>query len=82
MQQIFDWLKQLGMSEYAERFVENHIDESIIRDLTDQDLKDLGVGSLGHQRQLLRAIQELGDHPHSHQIGGGGCDRTDCPRCC
>jgi len=54
MQQIFDWLKQLGMSEYAERFVENHIDESIIRDLTDQDLKDLGVGSMGHQRQLLR----------------------------
>ena len=63
MQQIADWLKELDMSEYAERFVENHIDESIIRDLTDQDLKDLGVGSLGHRRKLLRAIQELGETP-------------------
>jgi class 3 adenylate cyclase len=61
MQQITDWLKQLGMSEYTERFVENHIDESIIRELTDQDLKDLRVGSLGHRRKLLRAIQELGE---------------------
>src|SRR5262249_8183380 len=58
MQQA-DWLKQLGMSEYTERFVENHIDESIIRELTDEDLKDLGVGSLGHRRKLLRAIQQL-----------------------
>jgi len=60
MQQA-DWLKQLGMSEYTERFVENHIDESIIRELTDEDLKDLGVGSLGHRRKLLRAIQQLGE---------------------
>jgi class 3 adenylate cyclase len=63
MQQIVDWLEKLGMSEYMERFVENHIDESIIRELTDQDLKDLGVVSLGHRRKLLRAIQELGKTP-------------------
>ena len=55
MQQITDWLKQLGMSEYAERFAENGIDISVLRDLTDQDLKDLGV-SLGHRRKMLRAI--------------------------
>ena len=46
MQRIADWLKKLGMSEYADRFVENHIYESIIRELTDQDLNDLGVVSL------------------------------------
>jgi hypothetical protein len=59
MQPIADWLKKLGMSEYAERFAENHIDESIIRELTDQDLKDLGVVSLGHRRKMLRAIREV-----------------------
>ena len=58
MQQIADWLKQLGMSEYAERFAENGIDISVLRDLTDQDLKELGV-SLGHRRKMLRAIAEL-----------------------
>jgi class 3 adenylate cyclase len=67
MQQIADWLKQLGMSEYAERFVESDIDTSVLRDLTDQDLKELGV-SLGHRRKMLRAIAELaGAAPTSPQ---------------
>ena len=58
MQEIADWLKTLGLSEYAARFAENDIDISVLRDLTDQDLKDLGV-SLGHRRKMLRAIAEL-----------------------
>jgi class 3 adenylate cyclase len=58
MQQIADWLKKLGMSEYVDRFAENGIDISVLRDLTDQDLKDIGV-LLGHRRKILRAIGEL-----------------------
>jgi hypothetical protein len=58
MQQIADWLKTLGMPEYAERFAESDIDTSVLRDLTDQDLKELGV-SLGHRRKMLRSIAEL-----------------------
>src|SRR6202050_1595398 len=63
MQEIADWLKSLGMSEYAQRFAENDVDCTILGDLTDQDLKDLGVASLGHRRKLLRAIIALGDAP-------------------
>jgi class 3 adenylate cyclase len=59
MQQIADWLGKIGMSEYAQRFAENNIDFAILGDLTDQDLKELGVSSLGHRRKLLRAIGEL-----------------------
>ncbi len=58
MQQIADWLKELGMSEYALRFAENDVDTSALRHLTDQDLKELGV-SLGHRRKMLAAIAEL-----------------------
>jgi class 3 adenylate cyclase/predicted ATPase len=58
MQEIADWLKTLGLSEYAARFAENRIDFSVLRDLTDQDLKDLGV-VLGDRRKMLRAIGEL-----------------------
>src|ERR1051325_4265039 len=58
MQQIADWLKQLGMSEYAQRFAENGIDVAALRYLTDQDLKDIGV-LLGHRRIMLAAIAEL-----------------------
>ncbi|MGA9440659.1 MAG: adenylate/guanylate cyclase domain-containing protein, partial [Pseudolabrys sp.] len=58
MQQIADWLKKLGMSEYAQRFAENDIDMAVLPDLTDQHLKDLGV-SLGHRLKMLRAIRDL-----------------------
>ena len=60
MQQITDWLKGLGMSEYAQRFAENGIDFSVLPHLTDQDLNDIGV-LLGHRRKMLAAIAELGD---------------------
>src|SRR6201982_3356207 len=59
MQQIADWLRKLGMSEYAERFAENDIEIDILPELTDHDLERLGV-SLGHRRRILRAIRELG----------------------
>ena len=49
MQQIADWLEKLAMSEYARTFAENDIDFSVLRDLTDQHLKDLGISSLGHR---------------------------------
>src|SRR6478672_2929157 len=59
MQQIADWLENLGLGQYAQRFAENDINFSILSDLKDQDLKELGVSSLGHRRQLLRAVAEL-----------------------
>ena len=65
MQEIADWLKKLGMSEYAQRFAENRIDISVLRDLTDQDLKDLGVVP-GDRRKMLRAIAELDAAPAAH----------------
>src|SRR6266567_6216679 len=55
---IAEWLSSIGLSEYAQRFADNAIDHSVIRDLTEQDLKDLGV-LLGHRRKILRAIAEL-----------------------
>jgi class 3 adenylate cyclase len=58
MQQIADWLEKLGMSEYAERFAENRIDLSVLPDLTDQHLKDLGI-ALGDRLKMLRAVREL-----------------------
>ena len=61
MRTISEWLASLGLSEYAQRFAENHVDASVLRDLTDQDLTELGV-PLGHRRKMLRAIAEL-DRP-------------------
>jgi class 3 adenylate cyclase len=55
---IAEWLASIGLEEYARRFADNAVDLSVVRDLTEQDLKDLGV-LLGHRRKLLRAIAEL-----------------------
>ena len=59
MKTIADWLSQVGMHEYTQRFAENSIDFDILTDLSDQDLEKIGVTSLGHRRKLLRAIANL-----------------------
>ena len=58
MQQIAEWLEKLGLPEYAQRFAANDIDWSVLRYLTDQDLKELGV-SLGHRRKMLASVADL-----------------------
>ena len=60
MQQIADWLRKLGMSEYADLFVQNRIDISVLPDLTEQHLKDLGIAP-GDRLKMLRAIRDLGN---------------------
>jgi class 3 adenylate cyclase len=57
--EIAEWLAKLGLSEYAQQFAENDIDVTMLGELTDQDLKELGVASLGHRRKILRAIAAL-----------------------
>ncbi len=56
---IIEWLSSHGLSDYADRFAENRIDLSVLPDLTDDDLKELGV-FLGDRRRILRLVAELG----------------------
>jgi class 3 adenylate cyclase/predicted ATPase len=60
MRGVAEWLGSIGLSEYTQRFAENGIALSVLRDLTDQDLKNLGV-LLGHRRKILRGIAALED---------------------
>jgi class 3 adenylate cyclase/tetratricopeptide (TPR) repeat protein len=55
---LAEWLGKYGLGRYVQTFVENHIEYSVLPDLTEIDLKNLGV-SLGHRKKLLRAIEEL-----------------------
>ena len=54
------WLRSLGLERYEGAFRENEIDETVLPNLTAEDLKDLGVGIVGHRRKLLDAIAALG----------------------
>ena len=70
MEEIADWLEKLGMSEYTQSFAEHRIDVSVLRHLTDQDLKDIGI-PLGHRRKILAAIGELtGTAPATPKFAG------------
>ena len=54
---IAGWLRELGLGEYEPAFRENHIDFDVIRSLTVEDLKNLGIASIGHRRRLLDSIK-------------------------
>ena len=53
------WLRGLGLEQYEAAFRENEIDGKVLPKLTAEDLKDLGVGVVGHRRKILSAIAEL-----------------------
>jgi class 3 adenylate cyclase/predicted ATPase len=52
------WLRSLGLGQYEAAFRENAIDDTVLPNLTAEDLKDLGV-VVGHRRKLLDAIASL-----------------------
>src|SRR5215472_173331 len=80
MQQVADWLQKLGLSQYARRFAENDINFAILPHLTDQDLKELGVTSLGHRRQLLLAIADIDGAQKTTPPPPSGPERPVAPR--
>jgi hypothetical protein len=53
------WLRSLGVAEYEAAFREKRIDETVLPKLTAEDLKEIGVGPVGHRRILLEAIAAL-----------------------
>ena len=53
------WLRSLGLRQYEAAFRANEIDATVLPNLTAEDLKDLGVGIVGHRRKLLDAITAL-----------------------
>jgi SAM domain (Sterile alpha motif) len=61
---IGGWLRGLGLERYEAAFRENEIDETVLPTLTADDLKDLGVGIVGHRRKLLDAIVALRADPN------------------
>ena len=58
--EIADWLRGLGLEQYAPAFRDNDVDSEVLPQLTVDDLISIGVTSVGHRRKLLAAIASLG----------------------
>ena len=67
---VLGWLRELGLEQYEAIFRENDIDASVLSSLTNEDLKEIGVASLGHRRKLLGAIAVLQDEEAGAAAGG------------
>jgi class 3 adenylate cyclase/tetratricopeptide (TPR) repeat protein len=56
---VANWLRTLGLERYEATFRENDVGAELLPNLTGDDLKEIGVASFGHRRQLLEAIAAL-----------------------
>src|SRR6516225_4729068 len=56
---VMVWLRSMGLEEYEAAFRDNKINERVLPSLTQEDLKEIGVGPVGHRRILLEAIAAL-----------------------
>ena len=68
---IAAWLRELGLERYEQAFRENEIDAEILPKLTADDLKDIGVTTVGHRRKLLEAIAALAEPASAPQVEPG-----------
>jgi class 3 adenylate cyclase/tetratricopeptide (TPR) repeat protein len=58
---VASWLRKLGLECYIVAFSSNDVTPDILPQLSSEDLKELGVASVGHRRLLLAAIDKLRD---------------------
>jgi class 3 adenylate cyclase len=68
MLDVARWLAEHGLGHHAEAFAENGIGSDVLRDLTDADLKRLGL-NLGDRKRLLKAIAALAAGPTDARAG-------------
>jgi class 3 adenylate cyclase/tetratricopeptide (TPR) repeat protein len=61
------WLSALGLGQYRQTFADNDIDFETLPTITAEDLRELGVVSLGHRKKLLAAIADLSSRGQNAQ---------------
>jgi class 3 adenylate cyclase len=74
--EITDWLRRLGLEQYTTTFHDNDIDAAVLPRLTAEDLRELGVTSVGHRRRLLDAIAALGVPAPAADVSGPPAEMT------
>lgn len=59
MSDVARFLDELGLSQYRQAFVENAVDYTLLSELTDADLRELGVAAIGHRKRILQAAGRI-----------------------
>ncbi|XP_070596031.1 caskin-2 isoform X2 [Erythrolamprus reginae] len=59
---LMEWLSAIGLPQYHKKLVSNGYDSiNIVTDLTWEDLQEIGVNKLGHQKKIMLAVKRLTD---------------------
>ncbi|KAK6301490.1 hypothetical protein J4Q44_G00275430 [Coregonus suidteri] len=70
--ELSDWLSAIGLPQYQKRLCENGYDTiSIVKDITWEDLSEIGITKLGHQKKLMLAVKRLCDLHRTHHHANG-----------
>uniref|UniRef100_A0A8C5DFV8 Caskin-2 n=1 Tax=Gouania willdenowi TaxID=441366 RepID=A0A8C5DFV8_GOUWI len=74
--ELSEWLSVIGLPQYQKRLCDNGYDSiTIVRDISWEDLQEIGVTKLGHQKKLMLAVKRLCDlqrcRYHSDRSEGG-----------
>ncbi|KAL6079948.1 Receptor-interacting serine/threonine-protein kinase 3 [Balamuthia mandrillaris] len=64
-QDMVGWLKENNCGKYAELFKKEDVTFDVLAEMTDKDLRDLGVVEFGKRRKLLNAIAQLPIKPRT-----------------
>ncbi|XP_039893229.1 caskin-1 isoform X6 [Simochromis diagramma] len=61
-----EWLSSIGLSQYHQMLVQNGYENiDFITDITWEDLQEIGITKLGHQKKLMLAVKRLAEMQRS-----------------
>ncbi|XP_064423627.1 caskin-2 isoform X2 [Latimeria chalumnae] len=59
---LAEWLNVIGLLQYHKKLVDNGYDSiDIVTDITWEDLQEIGINKLGHQKKMMLAVKKLTD---------------------
>ncbi|XP_047657143.1 caskin-1 isoform X8 [Tachysurus fulvidraco] len=59
---LCEWLNMIGLSQYHQILVQNGYENiEFITDITWEDLQEIGITKLGHQKKLMLAVKKLAE---------------------
>ena len=58
LEKVSAWLQSLGLGDYADALCAHHVDEWVLARLNEDDLREIGVSSVGHRKRLMAAITQ------------------------
>ncbi|MBN3306341.1 CSKI2 protein, partial [Amia calva] len=68
-----EWLSAIGLPQYHKKLSENGYDSiSIVRDITWEDLQEIGITKLGHQKKMMLAVKKLCDIQKARTLAEAG----------